>query len=100
MKVLSASFYLQLKVGLIQKFLVQHICILINCTQEDSERSRENGIITQLGFGTFVGLAFQLDRIPDCWECEVSKSYVKLGGFASEKLSELYTDVLQINQGN
>lgn len=97
---LSASFYLQLEVGLIQKFLVQHICILINCSQEDSERSRENGIITHLGIGTFVGLAFQLARIPDCGECEVSKSCVKLRGFASEKLSESYADVLQVNPAN
>lgn len=94
------SIYLQLEVGLIQKFLVQHICILINRPQENSERPRENGIITHSGFGTFAGLAFQLGRIPDCGEGEVSESYMKLGGFASEKHSSLYADVLQINQEN
>jgi hypothetical protein len=83
----SFSFYLQLKVGLIQKSLVQHICILINRPQKDSERPRENGIITHSGFGTFAGLAFQLGRIPDCGEGEASKSCMKLGGFASEKHS-------------
>lgn len=92
--------YLQLKVGLIQKFFVQHICILINRSQKDSERLRENYIITHFCSGTFGGLAFQLATIQDCLARELSKSCEKLWGFASEKPRELYADVLQINQGN
>ena len=92
--------HLQLKVGLIQKFFVQHIRILINRSQEDSERSRENYIITHFCSGTFGGLAFQLATIWDCLASELSKSCEKLRSFANAKPRELYADVLQINQGN
>lgn len=69
--------HLQLEVGLIQEFFVQHICILINRSQEDSERSRGNDIITHSGSGPSVGWAFQLDPIRGCRGGELSRSWEK-----------------------